>query len=103
VQCTETLATRRFISIMQSRDTPQKCHFTLGFCMLKFSIVGCPRAGNRSPFISQLLPDILRGTTIEPLDKQPVFVFQTDPHHNHWLLLKAQVSSNLLLFICTTL
>jgi hypothetical protein len=23
-------------------DTPQKCHFTLGFCMLTFSIAGCP-------------------------------------------------------------
>jgi hypothetical protein len=27
---------------MVSRDTQQKCHFTLGFCMLNFSIVGCP-------------------------------------------------------------
>ena len=25
------------------RDTPQKCRFTLGFCMLNFSIVGCPK------------------------------------------------------------
>jgi hypothetical protein len=24
------------------RDTPQKCHFTLGFCMLNFSFEGCP-------------------------------------------------------------
>jgi hypothetical protein len=22
-------------------DTPQKCHFTLGFCMLNFLIAGC--------------------------------------------------------------
>jgi hypothetical protein len=25
-------------------DTPQKCHFTLGFCILNFSIAGCPCA-----------------------------------------------------------
>jgi hypothetical protein len=25
------------------RDTPQKCHFTLGFCMLNVSIAGCPK------------------------------------------------------------
>ena len=24
-------------------DTPQKCHFTLEFCKLNFSIAGCPR------------------------------------------------------------
>jgi hypothetical protein len=24
------------------KDTPQKCHFTLGFCILNFSIMGCP-------------------------------------------------------------
>jgi hypothetical protein len=24
-------------------DTPQKCHFTLGFCMLNVSIAGCPQ------------------------------------------------------------
>jgi hypothetical protein len=26
----------------RSWDTPQKCHFTLGFCMLNFLIAGCP-------------------------------------------------------------
>jgi hypothetical protein len=25
------------------RDTPKKCNFTLGFCMLNFSIAGCPK------------------------------------------------------------
>jgi hypothetical protein len=25
-------------------DTPQKCHFTLGFCMLNFSVEGCPQS-----------------------------------------------------------
>jgi hypothetical protein len=24
-------------------DTPQKCHFTLGFCILNVSIAGCPQ------------------------------------------------------------
>jgi hypothetical protein len=33
----------RFILMLSYRDTPQKCHFTLGFCMLIFSIPGCPR------------------------------------------------------------
>jgi hypothetical protein len=43
--------------------------------------------------ISQLLPDILRGTTVEPPDKRPVFVVQTDPHRKRWLVLKARVST----------
>jgi hypothetical protein len=43
--------------------------------------------------ISQLLPDVLRGTTVEPPDKRPVFVVQTDPHHNHWLVLETRVST----------
>jgi hypothetical protein len=29
-------------AVMHGLDTPQKCHFTLGFCMLNFSIVGSP-------------------------------------------------------------
>jgi hypothetical protein len=43
--------------------------------------------------ISQLLLDILRGTTIEPSDKRLVFIVQTGPHHNHWLVLIVQVST----------
>jgi hypothetical protein len=49
--------------------------------------------GGLQYFISQLLPDILRGTTVEPPDKRPVFVVQTGPHHNHWLVLKVRVST----------
>ncbi len=30
---------------VRSRDTPQKCHFTLGFCKGNFSISGCPSFG----------------------------------------------------------
>jgi hypothetical protein len=30
------------LSTRAVRDTPQKCHFTLEFCILNFSIAGCP-------------------------------------------------------------
>jgi hypothetical protein len=43
--------------------------------------------------ICQLLLDVLCGTTIEPPDKWLVFIVQTDLHHNHWLVLKAWVST----------
>jgi hypothetical protein len=37
-------ALRRCIQqlVITYRDTPQKCHFTQGFCMLIFSIAGVP-------------------------------------------------------------
>jgi hypothetical protein len=33
----------RLSQVGDARDTPQKCHFTQGFCILNFSIAGCPR------------------------------------------------------------
>jgi hypothetical protein len=29
-------------ALLSNWDTPQKCHFTLEFCMLNFLIAGCP-------------------------------------------------------------
>jgi hypothetical protein len=33
-------------------DTPQKCHFTLGFCTLTFLIAGCPKLASGLQFYS---------------------------------------------------